>query len=346
MNLAEGRHLRRDWRFQFSPSTYANNVKSNLGVVQVGVASVFVSIASNPLNSFTVSPTLSGVLICEIESNASNMQVGWLFTLSVGFGSASPTLYCKAIDISPYGFENGVAITFQTYRCDPARQGETYDAWFVASDLAASTNYVQNSLSGAVGSKDRYFTSLGSFTFPYLPEFTTTVTSDEPLIKSGFVTCSYKGRIGIDEDGYEYNRPYIGITLEVKREMIKTIYDSLIDPSSGDSETTVTVLPLPPMVHSHTFTDVDFIPTDNPPTRLYQPGGVAPNQSPSRCITNKSLGTYEFSTYKRIYIETYPNGPENPPVLKQIVDEQTFTTFLDDGIGTINPGSFVPGGTG
>jgi hypothetical protein len=346
MNLAEGRHLRRDWRFQFSPSTYANNVKSNIGVVQVGVATVNVSIASNPANSFTVSPTFSDVLFCEIESNASNMQVGWLFTLSAGFGSFSPTLYCKATNVSPYGFYGGVAITFQTYRCDPALEGETYQEWYLKSDLLGSTNYVQNSFFGAVGSKDRYFTSLGSFTFPYLPEFTTTITSDTPLVKSGYVTSAYNGRIAIDEDGYEYNRPYIGINLEVKREMIKTIYDSLIDPVSGDSETTVTVLPMPAMVHSHTFTDVDFIPTNAPPMRLYQPGGVAPNQSPSRCITYKSLGTYEFSSYKRIYIETYPNGPEEPPVLKQIVDEQTFTTFLDDGIGTINPGNFFPGGTG
>ena len=340
MNLAEGKHLRRDWRFQFSPSKYANNVQSDIGVVQVGVGSVFTSIAANALNSFTVSPTFSGTLYCENPSNASNMQPGWLFTLSPGFGSVSVAMYCKALSITSLGSEGGVAINFQAYRCDPILEGQTFNSWFLESDLAGSTNYVQNSFSGAVNSKDRDFTPLGSFTFPYLPEFTTTVTADEPLVKSGYVTSSYKGRIAIDEDGYEYSRPYIGITIEVSRQMIKTTYDSLIDPNSGDSTTTVTVVALDPMVHSHTFTDVDFIPSDNPPLRLYQPGNVAPNQSPSRCITRKDLGSYQFSSYNRTYVETYPDGPDEPPVIKQITDQQTFTTFVDDGVGTINPGSF------
>lgn len=340
MNLQEGKHLRRDWRFQFSPSKYANNVQSDIGVVQVGVGSVFASIPSNPLNSMTISPSLSGILFCETFTNASNMQPGWLFTLSPGFGSAGFGMSCEALSITGYGSEGGVAITFEAYACDPTLEGVTEDAWFVASDLKGSQNYVQNSFSGAVNSKDRDFTPLGSFTFPYLPQFTTTVTADEPLVKSGYVTSNYKGRIAIDEDGYEYSRPYIGITIEVSRQMIKTTYDSLIDPDSGDSTTTVTVVALDPMVHSHTFTDLDFIPSDNPPLRLYQPGNVAPNQSPSRCITRKELGSYQFSSYNRTYVETYPDGPEEPPVIKQITDQQTFTTFVDDGVGTINPGSF------
>ena len=332
--------MRRDWRFQFSPSKYADNVQSDIGVVQVGVGSVFTSIAATALNSFIVSPTLSATLYCENPSNASNMQPGWLFTLSPGFGSVSVAMYCKALSVSGYGSEGGVAINFQAYRCDPILEGQTFNSWFLESDLAGSTNYVQNSYSGAVNSKDRYFNSLGSFTFPYEQQFVTVVTADEPLVKTGYVTSTYKGRIAVDEDSYECSRPYIGITLEVSRQMIKTIYDSLIDPVSGDSTTTVTVMALDPMVHSHTLSDTDFLPQHSPPSRIYEPGNAAPYPSPSRCITKVDLGSYQFSSYNRTYVETYPDGPLEPPVIKQITDQQTFTTFVDDGVGTINPGSF------
>jgi hypothetical protein len=336
-----GRHLRRAWRCQFSPSTFDPAINSLDGVVQVGSSNVVVSTPADLINNFTISPTLSGTLIIDFPSTASNMKVNMLFRMSPGFGSSGLGMDCQALSVASYGINGGVSIDFLAF----ASEGDgTYNSWYITSYGPGSANYVQNASSGAVSSKDRDFTSLASFTFPSEQTYVTTVTSDTEYLKSGYVTSTYKGRILVDEDEWDYNRPYEGVTLTVRRPMTETVTTTIFSYDPPDQTTTVQVFTLTPMEHDHTFSGADFIPSNDPPARYYTPGTQLPDPpSPGRCVTFKGLGNYQLSSYKMIYEQWFPDGPLEPPAYREISRETKLKTF-GEATGLITPPTFFPYG--
>jgi len=335
-----GRHLRRDWRCQFSPSTYDPAIGTSDGVKQIGSGDVGVIVPSNFDNTFTVSDTTSGTLVVDFESTASNMKVGFLFRMSGGF-APGPGMDCRALSVAPYGINGGVSIGFQAYAADSSY---TSNSWFIDSYGPGSANYVQSAFSSAVASKDRDFTSLASFTFPAETTTVTTVTSDTEYLKSGYTTMTYKGRILVDEDEWDYNRPYEGVTLIVSRPVTQTVETTVFSYDPPDSTTTVNHFELTPLEHDHTFSGGDFIPSNDPPTRFYTPGGQLPSTpSPGRCVTFKPLGNYQSGSYKMVYEQWFPDGPSEPPAYREVLREVK-SLSLGDATGYIIPPTFFPYG--
>ena len=336
-----GKHLRRAWRCQFSPSTYDPAIGTTDGVIQIGSGDVGVYVSPNLDNTFTISDTLSGTLVIDFESNASYMKVGFLFRMTAGFSSSGPGMDCKALSVAPYGINGGVAIGFQAYA---AVGSGSYNAWYIDSYGPGSQNYVQNAVSSAVASKDRDFTSLASFSFPAETTSVTTVTSDTEYLKQGYTTTTYKGRILVDEDEWDYNRPYEGVTLTVSRPVTQTVTTTVFTYDPPDQTTTVNHFTLTPLQHDHTFSGGDFIPSNDPPTRFYTPGGQLPSTpSPGRCLTFKPLGNYQSGSYKMVYEQWFPDGPLEPPAYREILREIKSISF-GDATGSITPPTFFPYG--
>lgn len=337
-------HLFRAFRYQFEPATYDYAISSAQGVAEVGTDPVEFQTGTNPVNSFTISPTLSGILYCSFENT---MQVGWLFRMYAGFGPNTNYMNCRCISISS-SITYPTQILFEAY--ESSGSGD-YQEWYILSDFLGSGNFVQNTYPSAVASKDRNVVPLGRFNFPTSGTTTTTVTSDTPTSQSGNYTLSYKGMSILLEDQYDYNRPYEGITIEVTRKRLLTVISGTTTYDAGGNPTTVTNINVSSagnMKHSHTFVPEDFFPltaTTSAGNRIYIPGNAIPYPSPGQCTNEFYLGTTSGGSYNRQY-EAYYNP--NPPydIKYRIVYSQTKSYSFDpaDGEGTmtIDPGAFFP----
>lgn len=328
-----GNHLPRAWRYQFQPSTFDPSINSQDGVTQTGYGAVTATILSDPINSFTISPTASGTLTCPYDIG---MKTDWLFTMYPGFSPTDNAMYCRATNVYVDPSTGVTEITFLAYQSI----GEgTFDAWYVESDIRASLNFVQNPQYSAVDAKDRTYVSTANFTWPTSGTSNLTVTSDTDLNKSGYWTSSYKGICTVVEDEYDYNRPYEGITITSTRNVTKTVTTTVYTYDPPDSSTTVVVSASSPITHTFIITAEHFDPLS--PNYFEgntnaDPGGPTPSYQTNEIdLGNRTTSEYD-ETYEAWY--PYPGAPAEYRIIQNVVTNYE----LEGDEGTIDPGTFFP----
>ena len=332
------KHLPRANRYQFKPSKYDPSISSPEGIAQVGSEKANFGLPANAVNAFTISPSLSGTLTCFFSESA-DLKAGWLFKMySNSFSPTGPYMACRVDSIVPY-YGGGQQVNFTSYASD----GEgNYDSWFITSDFLGSENYIQNSYPSAVACKDRAFFPVGQFSFPVDVDSTLIVTSDTPTSKSGYTFSTYKGLTVTKEDEYDYNRPYEGITITLTRPREQTTVTTTYTYDPDESNTTVNVVEIDPITHSHTFDFNDFFPITSG-ERTYYPGAQIPNPTPSYCTNKFSLGVFTGGYYTKTYQAYYPDPPPAGPRYRIVFEQYESWAFIaGDGVVSMSPGTFFP----
>jgi len=328
-------HLPRDWRYQFQPSTFNADINSSEGVAQTGYGAVTVSLPSDALNEFEVSPTTTGTIVYYTDIG---LKEGWLFSMDAGgfapFGQN--VMWCVVNSVSVDTMTGETSILFSAYQS----LGEgTYNSWYIQSDLRASLNFVQNDYYSAVAAKDRKVVPTARFIWPTGAVGTFHLIADTDLFKAGYYTSEYGGTCTVYEDQYDYNRPYEGITLAVTRKINKTVTTTEYTYDPPDSTTTIVVTAEPDVTKSYPITAASF----DPASPDYYAGSGAPDPTPSFCINVVTdLGSMITSEYAHTYEAWYPGGPGTDPEYRITQTIDTTYEFNGDGEGTITPTTFFP----
>jgi hypothetical protein len=339
MNLVfpEG-HLPRGWRFQFFPPTYDEDLKSGDGVVHMTGGGVQTYLSPFPENSYTISSALSGSLTFTANPG---LKEGWLFKMRAGFFNFTDGMSCKVVSVTVDPVNGTTKVFFESY--DSFGTG-TFDSWTVESDLLGSLNFIQNPKYSAVASKDRRYVSKGQFFWPADGVTNNVIEENTDTRKKGYTELTYKGQASVVEDGYDYNRPYVGITFTVVRKStLTTVTTTFTYPTPGDppvENTTTVVTPEAPKSHAHVFSQDDFDPA-GPGYYPGNPSGAVDGPTPSVYIlTTGELGTIVVTTYDFNYEAWYPT-PGGAPQYRIIL---AITTSRELGApeGTIDPPDFFP----
>jgi hypothetical protein len=302
----------------------------------MGGGGVQTYLSSFPENSYTISSGLSGSLTFSLDPG---LKEGWLFKMTAGFSSFSDGMRCKVISVTVDPLNGTTKVFFESY--DSFGAG-TSDNWTVESDLLGSLNFIQNPKYSAVASKDRRYVSAGSFFWPNNGVTNTVIEENTNTRKKGYTELTYKGQGSVVEDGYDYNRPYVGITLTVVRKaQLTTVTTTFTYPTPGEppvENTTTVVTPEPPTSHAHSFSEDDF----DPAGPGYYPGSTIPDPSPSTYISVTAvLGTVVVTTYDYNYEAWYP-VPGGAPQYRIILAITTAREYVGEPEGTIDPPSFFP----
>ena len=333
-------HLPRAWRYQFSPAAYDDTLKSRQGVVHFGGGNVQKYLSPFPANSHTISSSTTGSLTFDADPK---LKVGWLFKMYAGLFDYSNGMAAKVNSVTVDPTSGTTQVFFESY--DSFGSG-TFDAWTVVSDLLGSLNYVQNTQYSALASKDRKYVPEARFVWPVDGVNNSVVVENTDTKKSGYSETTYKGRVQVTEDQYDYNRPYVGITFTVVRKAELTTVTSTFTygPNPADPpviNTTTVVTPVSPTSHSHTFTEDDFDPDGPgyfPGGTNADPGGPTPSTYDS---TTGVLGTIVTTTYDYTFEAYYPI-PGRPPEYRIVLAINTTRSWVGDGDGTIDPADFFP----
>jgi hypothetical protein len=260
-----------------------------------------------------------------------------------GLFDASNAMFCQVISVTVDPTSGEAQVFFESY--DSVGSG-TFDAWSVISDLLASLNFIQNPQYSAVAQKDRKYVNEARFLYPVDGVTENVIIENTNTRKRGYSEVTYKGRVIVSEDQYDYNRPYVGITFTVLRKAEITTVTSVVTYGPNPSDppiinTTTVVTPAGDTSHSHTFSEDDFDPDGPgyfPGGTNADPGGPTPSTYQS---TTGVLGSVVVSTYDYTYEPYYPT-PGGDVAYRIVLAVETTRSWVGEGEGTIDPGNFFP----
>ena len=308
--------LRRRFHYWFIPAGYDTTYKSDNGVIGYGLDQVKTYVTSTPL---TILSTGSQTVTLYEDPG---FKVGWIIRLYPGLQPYD--LYMLA-RITAYTESAGVyTMTFDSYQ---AEGSGNYSAWNIESQWEHASNYIQNPQYSAKELSSRSNNPItAEFTWPYGGSFDPVVTSDTPLYKAGYTDRTYNGYTRVYEDEYEYNRPYLDVTVSSSRDLITTTTITtwnynVYPPQESTTITTATST----LTNSHQYSASDFD-TTGPNyvaggPAVYANGNIVTYPTPSYYQHEIVLGaTYRYSSYEHTFQE-FPVGVIRPILFVDVTTE-------------------------
>lgn len=296
--------LRRSYHYWFRPSGYSSTYQSSQGVVTFGDIS--------PLTSYNGSLTVSSSLVATINlgSVGNDFKVGWIVYLWAGLQN-SPNYMLARITAYDATDPYNVSMTFEAYQ---SVGSGTFDYWTIIVQWESAVNYIQNPEYSAKELSARYYQyHTAEFNWPYDTTYESFITSDTDTLKAGYTEATYDGQTIVQEDEYDINRPYIGVTSSSSKVLTSTTetstYDYSVDPPIVNTVTTSTD---ETKTQSHTYNSDDFNTTGAGyapgSAAVYVDGSLVTFPTPSQYTKTVSIGeTYVSSSYEN-HFEEYPSG--------------------------------------
>jgi len=298
--------LRRNYHYWFRPSGYSSTYQSSQGVVTFGELSTnyFYGLS---LDSITIGPTVTQTIRLDSDSK---YKAGWIIYLWAGLEDSSTYMLARITaydDSDPYN----IYLTFQAYE---AVGTGTFDYWTIRPQFQNAVNFIQNpEYSARELSARNYSAQTAEFNWPYDTTYESFITSDTDTLKAGYTEATYDGQTIVQEDEYDINRPYIGVTSSSSKVLTSTTetltYDYSVDPPIVNTVTTSTD---ETKTQSHTYNSDDFNTTGAGyapgSAAVYVDGSLVTFPTPSQYTKTVSIGeTYVSSSYEN-HFEEYPSG--------------------------------------
>jgi hypothetical protein len=296
--------LRRSYHYWFRPSGFDSTYQSAEGIVTFGESSVATVLTST---SITISPTTIQTVTLYDDPG---FKVGWIIYLYAGLPGSDNWMLAR---ITAYDNTDptNVSLTFEAYQ---SQGSGTFDYWYVVTQFQQAPNYIQNPQYSAKELSARvYKTPTAQFNWPYATTYEDFTTSNTDILKSGYTEATYDGQTIVEEDEYDINRPYIGVTASSSRVLTSTTdtttFDYTVDPPIINTVTTETT---ETKTQSHIYSSDDFDPSGagytagNP--AVYADGQIVNFPTPSIYTKKVDIGeTYVSSSYEN-HFEEYPSG--------------------------------------
>ena len=296
--------LRRSYHYWFIPAGYDTTYESSQGVISYGVNKVGAYFTGIPLD---ISSTGSFTITLYYDPG---FKVGWIIQLYPG--TLPVDLYMLA-RISSYTVDGSTGEVSMTFECYQSAGSGNYSGWNIYAQWDNASNYIQNPQYSAKELSSRANSPLyAEWVWPYEPSDETVVISDTDLYKAGYTDRTYDGYTNVYEDEYEYNRPYVGVSVTTSRVLTTTTYITTWNYSVYPPEENVIVeTNTETLTQSHAYTEDDFKTTGadyHPGTpAVYADGNIVSLPTPSRYSHKVTIGaTYRYSEYEHTFYEYEP----------------------------------------
>jgi hypothetical protein len=326
--------LRRSYHYWFTPAGYDTTYETSAGIIGYGINRVFTYVTGTPL---TIASTGSQTITIYSDPG---FKVGWIIQLYPGtipFG-----LYMLARITS---YTESLGVYTMTFECYQSEGSGDYSNWNVFAQWENASNYIQNPQYSAKELSSRANSPLtAEFTWPYGGTSNSVITSDTELYKAGYTDRTYNGYSRVYEDEYEYNRPYIDVTVTSSRDLITTTTTttwnySVYPPEETQTITTATST----LTNSHKYSEADFATTGSSYSpgapAVYADGGIVSFPTPSLYSHEITIGsTYRYSSYEHTFQE-FPVGVFRPAIFVDVTTE--LGSYKPAPISP--PGFFYPG---
>lgn len=320
--------IRNAYRYWFRPAKYSPTYETDAGVITMPNESGSYSVVVSSQTQTILAPSTGTFVLYD----SPGWKVGWCIKIEADTVGSGRYMLARitALDADPVD-PLQVTMTYDAYE---AAGNGTADYWHITSQFEQAWNFIQNPEYSAKELSARiYAYQYSQWLFPFDREYTDYVTADTPTFKSGYTECDYKGQITVQEDEYDYNRPYVGVTVSASCSVTQTTTVTTIDyTTTPPTVTTVTTeVTATPLSHSYTFVESDFNPSGagyvpgNP--AVYADGELITYPSPGQSTRTLPLGgNYVSQTYEYFYENYAPPG--DPPLYRE-----TQTIVMDVTVG-------------